>query len=70
MILSTFAENCMKMKTFWPPGGGARPLRHPLDPPLYMIYKKLENGYSRFPLIQSSLIKLVQLTKFDKTSDA
>ena len=36
MILSIFAENCMKMKTFWPPGGGgARPLRPPpLDPPL------------------------------------
>ena len=34
MILSFLAKNCMKMKKFWPPGGGARPLRPPLDPPL------------------------------------
>ena len=27
-------ENCMKMKEFGPPGGGARPWRPPLDPPM------------------------------------
>ena len=34
---SIFAENCMKMKEFGPPGGGARPWRPPLDPPMNMM---------------------------------
>ena len=29
-----FTQNCMKMKEFGPRGGGARPWRHPLDPPM------------------------------------
>ena len=33
---SFFAENCMKMKEFWPPG--RRPWRPPLDPPMVMDY--------------------------------
>ena len=33
MIFSIFAENCMKMKKFWPPGGRASPAP-PLDLPL------------------------------------
>ena len=33
-ILLKFPENCMKLKKIRPPGGGARPLRPPLDPPL------------------------------------
>ena len=30
IIFHIFAENCMKMKEFGPPGGGARPWRPPL----------------------------------------
>ena len=41
IIFHIFAENCMKMKEFGPPGGGggggARPWRPPLDPPMYVI---------------------------------
>ena len=33
IIFQFFAENCMKMKEFGPPGGG-RPWRPPLDPPM------------------------------------
>ena len=29
IIFHIFAENCMKMKEFGPPGGGARPWRPP-----------------------------------------
>ena len=29
IIFQIFAENCMKMKEFGPPGGGARPWRPP-----------------------------------------
>ena len=38
-----FAENCMKMKEFGPPGGGggARPWRPPLDPPMYQALLSL-----------------------------
>ena len=36
IIFQFFAENCMKMKEFGPPGGGARPWRPPLDPPMMM----------------------------------
>ena len=35
IIFHIFAENCMKMKEFGPPGGGARPWRPPLDPPMH-----------------------------------
>ena len=38
IIFQFFAENCMKMKEFGPPGGGARPWRPPLDPPMRWIY--------------------------------
>ena len=34
IIFQFFAENCMKMKEFGPPGGGARPWRPPLDLPM------------------------------------
>ena len=33
-ILPYFPENCMKLKEFRPPRGGARPSRPPLDPPM------------------------------------
>ena len=36
IIFHIFTENCMKMKEFGPPGGGARPWRPPLDPPMQM----------------------------------
>ena len=34
IIFQIYAENCMKMKEFGPPGGRARPWRPPLDPPM------------------------------------
>ena len=34
IIFHIFAKNCIKMKEFGPPGGGARPWRPPLDPPI------------------------------------
>ena len=34
IIFQFFAENCMKMKEFGPPGGGVRPWHPPLDPPM------------------------------------
>ena len=39
IIFQIFAENCMKMKEFGPPGGGARPWRPPLDPPMVLYVK-------------------------------
>ena len=47
IIFQLFAENCMKMNEFGPPGGGARPWRPPLDPPmlipmpLYLVLKEI-----------------------------
>ena len=32
-----FPENCMKSKEFGRPGGGVRPSRPPLDPPMVMV---------------------------------
>ena len=37
IIFHIFAENCMKMKEFGPPGRGARPWRPPLDPPMEYV---------------------------------
>ena len=38
IIFHIFTENCMENERIWTPGGGgARPWRPPLDPP--MIYK-------------------------------
>ena len=39
IIFHIFAENCMKMKEFGPPGGGAHPWRPPLDPPMSTHFK-------------------------------
>ena len=39
-ILPHFPKNCMKLKEFGPPGGGARPSRPPLDPPLLFTMRK------------------------------
>ena len=36
-ILPNFPKNCMKLKEFGPRGGGARPLRTHLDPPLHVM---------------------------------
>ena len=33
-ILPNFPKNCMKLKEFGPPGGGARPKFYYVDPPL------------------------------------
>ena len=40
IIFQFFAENCMKMKEFGPPGGGRASLAPPLDPPMPMLPKK------------------------------
>ena len=40
IIFQFFAEKCMKMKEFGPPGGGARPWRPPLDPPMIVVIGK------------------------------
>ena len=42
IICLIFPENCMKMKKFWPRGGGARPWRPPLDPPLRQYFNKFD----------------------------
>ena len=33
-----FPENCMKSKEFGRPGGGVRPSRPPLDPPMHRFH--------------------------------
>ena len=43
IIFQIFAKNCMKMKEFGPPGGGARPWRPPLDPPMTWIIYMYDN---------------------------
>ena len=43
IIFQFFAENCMKMKEFGPPGGGARPWRPPLDPPMPYTHPRIIN---------------------------
>ena len=45
IIFQIFAENCMKMKEFGPPGGGARPWRPPLDPPMKSNQKSIEQDF-------------------------
>ena len=44
IIFQFFAENCMKMKEFGPPGGGARPWRPPLDPPMISYCSSKSSG--------------------------
>ena len=45
IILHIFAENCMKMKEFGPPGGGGTSLAPPLDPPMNMSkYQAAKNS--------------------------
>ena len=39
LFFQLFAENCMKMKEFGPPGGRAS-LAPPLDPPMVSFYLK------------------------------
>ena len=44
-----FAENCMKMKEFGPPGGGRASLAPPLDPPMTCISERkssLEDNFA------------------------
>ena len=36
----------MKLKEFGPPGGGARPSRPPLDPPMYMVTAAKSKDFS------------------------
>ena len=44
IIFQFFAENCMKMKEFGPPGGARVPGAPPLDPPMHLytcVFHKL-----------------------------
>ena len=41
----------MKMKEFGPPGGGARPWRPPLDPPMQMILLFVLVGNERIEIL-------------------
>ena len=43
IIFHIFAENCMKMKEFGPPGGARVPGAPPLDPPM-LLHEKSEVG--------------------------
>ena len=47
-----FPENCMKSKEFGRPGGGVRPSRPPLDPPMPM-FPQIET-YQLFICVRSS----------------
>ena len=58
IIFHIFAENCMKMKEFGPPGGGAHPWRPPLDPPMQLtpmyLYMYRSGTLNSNTLIRSS----------------
>ena len=43
LFFNIFAENCMKMKEFGPPGGGGASLAPPLDPPM-LIWEILDSS--------------------------
>ena len=47
-ILPNSPKNCMKLKEFGRRGGGVRPSRPPLDPPL-LIVDKGKNAAPNFP---------------------
>ena len=55
IIFQIFAENCMKVKEFGAPGGGASPWYPPLDLP--MFYLSVSSG----PIGQNSDLMLLQL---------
>ena len=56
IIWPIFSENCMKMKKFWA-GGGARPSRPPLDPPLVSTFS-LKGRYCHGAMIKNECFPL------------
>ena len=44
--MPNFPENCMKSKEFGRPGGGVRPSRPPLDPPMICLVLVPPIGFS------------------------
>ena len=63
MILPIFPENCMKLKEFGPPGGGARPKFYYVDPPLQWI-----NYLTKYLEIDSSNLTRMKKIDFHKNS--
>ena len=65
IIFQFFAENCMKMKEFGPPGGGARPWRPPLDPPMIWAthFKKYSEILFSLRIFLNYVFKFLKLTK-------
>ena len=73
IIFHIFAENCMKMKEFGPPGGGARPWRPPLDPPMFrpslniitnlLMFVKVSQTSKRVTCIQFSIVNYFCISK-------
>ena len=59
LFFQLFAENCMKMKEFGPPGGGARPWRPPLDPPM-QCYLCRHCWYKTHPYIPAHIFLNIQ----------
>ena len=58
IIFQIFAKNCMKMKEFGPPGGGARPWRPPLDPPMSWEKKFVSASFSYIILFGGNFLNL------------
>ena len=58
MLTYYFAENCMKMKEFGPPGSGGASLAPPLDPPLQSINEHIVNGKYEYSY-ETSKIRLI-----------
>ena len=61
IIFQIFAENCMKMKEFGP-GGGPRPWRPALDPPMLTI---INNVINRF--VTSCIVLIIRFMNFALT---
>ena len=59
IIFHIFAENCMKMKEFGSPGGGARPWCPPLDPPMSCNMKINAVLFSVYFKILISIFKIL-----------
>ena len=53
-ILPNFPKNCMKLKEFGPPGGGARPKFYYVDPPL-----QCSDGGKRVPTTKTRISELI-----------
>ena len=62
MNTPNFPENCMKSKEFGRPGGGVRPSRPPLDPPMTTVEDWMEIEPS-LSLAQQKLVGYAKITQ-------